>query len=1014
MSRTKQEDATARGDPPVLPHKHSPPGLPANVILRPRLDELFRKKLKNHTVVQVVAASCTGKTVQTQLAVEHSNLRSAWLTLDGFDDSPSRLLNALATSVAAYCPGGTRALHMALRSGARVHESAAVLATSMNDAHFVLVIDDAEHLTSHEDLRSGLATFLDYAPPSMRCLVLSRAPLGEPFRTRTLDQAYALISESDLRLTLDETREFLRTRGRETEDVGSVHAATGGWIAGLAFGFASCTESAQTEFSAYLRQHILLPLTESEREFLIKSSLADSVTLDLVEAMLGAEARAAFYAVRDRHLPAVTSESDRLVYHSVLRSFLLSEFNVRYPAEECRLRVLGARHFEVSANFEQATDWYIRAGDFDSAAQAAERAAATLCQKADWATILRWLDIFDLGIHEISPTLLAAWIRALFGALRDEAQTVIRQADELGLLEPATKADPSLLATVGSALYSDPAEALHYLTKYQGDFRVRAVRYMIEATTGTEPAAPPIASGWDNVERTVSWGLLWQGRLGEVTCMPPMSEDTPLVHSNLILAHLWRGDLENARSMWARVPQAARIRPHSRFIEGCILHAEENFTEALSCLQSAVADSRPVRFSFDDVYEVFAADSMLALGETADTILLLHRKIGELTEASHMATLELAQTILGLALLHDDRPEEACHVLETCAASMNRARRLLFLPRTATYLSEAFARLGDFDAAHKSAVNAYDAATRMESNFWLLEALKHVPSVVERESARDPGDSRWRRVRFLAPSAQRAAYVPSISTPASFIDVLTMGSNNDLVVNGTRTGVGRIKVIELVALLALSPRGIDRFAMQRLLFPDVDQRRGGNHFRQILHKLRVLTGLSLVRSGQMVHWPSHTLIEASDLWFERSVTAASCLTGRDRFDRLGACLAEVTGGYLEDSDLPWVEERRYHLDVVREEATLEFSELALEFGCLDEARAASEQVLQRNPYSDQAYSVRLRVERIVGSHTSCLAVYRRAVDALGEIGIEPSAAAASVGADFLGCSIGLVSSGRGR
>jgi len=566
---------------------------------------------------------------------------------------------------------------------------------------------------------------------------------------------------------------------------------------------------------------------------------------------------------------------------------------------------------------------------------------------------------------------------------------VSRETDQRGRLRNATDADRGLLAIVGWALQADAAEAKRYLAKYDGDYRVEAVRYMLDATTSLEPAVPPIQAGGDDVERLVSWGLLWQGRLAELLRMAPTTEDLPVLNPNTILAYLWRGDVEFAREMWARVPHEIRLRAHSKFIEACILHAEGDLEDALDAARAAVGDSRRIGFRLDPVYQVYAAHLVLSLGSTTDAIAMLEHKIAELSEHGDLAIVEMAQTWLGLGLLQEGRIDEARLVLQECVRSMSGAQRRLFFPAAAVFLSESLARLGDEAGAQDMAAQAHHAASLMGSFFWMGEALRAVPAVLDREVKRDPNDSRWRRLLF-APSAHVDRGHLRVDAPSIVVEVQPFGAERDLIINGERAGVGRLKVIELAACLALHPSGIDRFELQRRLFPDVDQRRGGNHFRQIAHKLREVMGMNLGRAGQRVTWPDHAVIESRDVRFERLVVAAMSATGRDRLQLLRDGLSGVSGAYLESSDLAWVEERRYHLDVVREEALTELAELACDLGELNHARDACEQILAVNPFSDKAYTLLMRIENAIGTPVSCQAVLRRALDALGELGVEPS------------------------
>jgi DNA-binding SARP family transcriptional activator len=167
-------------------------------------------------------------------------------------------------------------------------------------------------------------------------------------------------------------------------------------------------------------------------------------------------------------------------------------------------------------------------------------------------------------------------------------------------------------------------------------------------------------------------------------------------------------------------------------------------------------------------------------------------------------------------------------------------------------------------------------------------------------------------------------------------------------------------------------------------------RNGGNHFRQISFKFRQLTGLSLDRrDGNLIGLPVGTVVEAADVRFEELLRTASWGTPEERVTRLRAALSLVTGPYLGGSNLAWAEERRSHLDVVQEEARLELVRLLLDLGRPEEARSECETLLTLNRYSDPGYRLLVQIERTVGSESSVLAAYRRAVSALEELGLAP-------------------------
>jgi len=270
----------------------------------------------------------------------------------------------------------------------------------------------------------------------------------------------------------------------------------------------------------------------------------------------------------------------------------------------------------------------------------------------------------------------------------------------------------------------------------------------------------------------------------------------------------------------------------------------------------------------------------------------------------------------------------------------------------------------------------------------MIEAMRSVPAVLQRELKRPSPDPRWKRL--VVSKAGRASSRLSVGETSTSVFVQTLGPDRDIIVNGTPARIGRLKVVELACLILLQPQGIERFELQRRLFPDADQRRGGNHFRQVAHKFREATGIRLDRSAtNIITIPQTATLDSTDLQFERLIASAQSLIGEERLAVLRKALALAEGTYLEGSDLSWAEDRRFYLDVVREDALLETARLCLDLERMGDVRTYAEQLLSANPFSEQAYGLLLQSERTTGSEASRQAVYRRASTALTEIGYKP-------------------------
>ena len=128
-----------------------------------------------------------------------------------------------------------------------------------------------------------------------------------------------------------------------------------------------------------------------------------------------------------------------------------------------------------------------------------------------------------------------------------------------------------------------------------------------------------------------------------------------------------------------------------------------------------------------------------------------------------------------------------------------------------------------------------------------------------------------------------------------FLEIRTFGGDAGILVDGRPVGARRVKVLELATLLALHPNGIERELLQRRLFPDADPRRSGNYFRQVVHKLRKITGVSLSRTNDgLVRWPECVHVETTDGRVEELVSRAQASEGPERLSMLVEALDHLT------------------------------------------------------------------------------------------------------------------------
>ncbi|WP_181784959.1 AfsR/SARP family transcriptional regulator, partial [Pseudonocardia pini] len=330
---------------------------------------------------------------------------------------------------------------------------------------------------------------------------------------------------------------------------------------------------------------------------------------------------------------------------------------------------------------------------------------------------------------------------------------------------------------------------------------------------------------------------------------------------------------------------------------------------------------------------------------------------------------EWARLVMGLAMLELDRRRDAVDVLGPAVESMLHSRRHLIAAAAGYALAEARLRLDDEVGARAVLADVRSRIGALGSSYWADEALERCyrlrsGDLLNLATAQEAG----------APAATTAERLPER------VELQPFREPPGIVVDGVESTARRMKVVELIADLAQHPEGIERSRLQERLFPEVGRSRGGNHFRQIIFRLRELTGVRLERSDTTVSWPSAVQLVSEDEAFERAAVAARGIREPKPADvaALRSAVDLAPGVYLPGSDLAWVEQRRVYLSVLHEEAVSTLLWWAVEASDVDMVRHYASRALESNPFSEEIYGLLMRAEHLGGNRVAAMAVYRRA------------------------------------
>ena len=567
-------------------------------------------------IVSVVAPSGYGKTTVLSQWAERNGQSFAWVSVDERDNDPKVLLTYVAQALDAVEPIGDRVFDALASPGSSVPGSVVPRlgsAFSSMTSPVALVLDDV-HVLRNPECQSALSVLADHVPHGSQLAVAGRAQ--PPLRVARLRAEGRIleIGQGDLSLDRDEASMLLSNADIAVgeDDVAQLYRRTEGWPAGLYLAALYLREGgpvagAGVSFggddrlvSEYMESEFLARISRRRRAFLTRTAVLARMCGSLCDAVLEGSGSAGILADLERSnllLVPLDRRGQWYRYHHLFRDMLLGELHRLEPGLIPVLHRRAARWHERNGEPGEAVEYWMKAGEADSAARLVGTLAFPAYQQGRVATAERWLGwLEDHGAMANQPAtaVMAAMLSAMTGkpgeadrraGVAEQAAAVATLPDGSASIEPWLALLRALLCRGGVEQMQADAE-LAARTMAAGSFWRTAATLFLGlahlmagdpdradvlfadaaaggqaggATTGTclalaERSLLAIARGaWERGERHLSeaWGLARDANLEDY---PPFT----IVHAVAARIALHQGDRPRAT---AELTQAQRLRP---------------------------------------------------------------------------------------------------------------------------------------------------------------------------------------------------------------------------------------------------------------------------------------------------------------------------------------------------------------------------------------------------------------------------------------------------------------------
>jgi LuxR family transcriptional regulator, maltose regulon positive regulatory protein len=367
-------------------------------VRRPRLVRVLQDPAAAPLAV-LVAPAGYGKTALLTEWAERDRRPFVWVSADDGDNDGVRLAAKVSRAVRA----------VRSERGAGPH---------------VLVLDDLHRLHTRVAL-DGLSAIASDAGPGLTVALASRSRLALPIARLREQRLVCELGPRDLAMTRSEASSLLRRFGLDLdrETVDTLLARTEGWPAGLSLAALALGGRAGSAHGAnrfggqdrlvadYLRDEVLADLSGEQLEFVLESSVLDTLTGPACDAVLGRSGSAGALAELARSsllLVALDSTEQRYRYHGLLAEMLRAELKRRRPDLEPELHRRAAAWHLRAGDRDRAVHHAICAGDVGDAGELVWCTVVGAIGHGQQATIDRWLGRFTDADIAAQPALALA------------------------------------------------------------------------------------------------------------------------------------------------------------------------------------------------------------------------------------------------------------------------------------------------------------------------------------------------------------------------------------------------------------------------------------------------------------------------------------------------------------------------------------------------------------------------------------------------------------------------------
>jgi LuxR family transcriptional regulator, maltose regulon positive regulatory protein len=452
-----------------------------SLVARPRLVERLQAGLYGQlTLISAPAGSGKTSLMSEWRSGAGSKMSVAWLSLDAEDNDLSRFSIYLVTALGSLGSGIGQTVLASLQ-GSQPPSYQAILTSLINELSLrsepsALVLDDYHVITSALVHRS-VNFLLDHLPLQLHLVIITRADPPLPLaRLRARNQVTELRA-SDLRFTPEEAGIFLNTAmGLELsiEEIAALEDRTEGWIAGLQLaalsmqgskdvkGFVSAFTGSNHYIFDYLAGEVLNRQPDSERKFLLQTSILERMTAPLCDAITNeGNGQEILEKLERENLFVIPLDDERrwYRYHHLFASMLRAQLGRQNLAIIPSLQQRACEWCAGQNLIEEAIFYAMASHDYSRAADLLESNSWIMLNQGKVFSVLKWITALPAELVTARPKLEVVQCWALFISGKEDLMATHLHKIEARTSQPES-GDEILLLALGARWRGNAQESL--------------------------------------------------------------------------------------------------------------------------------------------------------------------------------------------------------------------------------------------------------------------------------------------------------------------------------------------------------------------------------------------------------------------------------------------------------------------------------------------------------------------------------------------------------------------------